>query len=378
MLILTADRGLFTKPGQAPGDSLLRFAQYRRRLARLAVLAPAASADAKPFERDGVEVFPAHGNSSLRRAWSFLAEGRRLVRELEIDLIMTQDPLSGIVAQVIRSGTRAKVCVSVFGLLVDNPFWLAESGWRRAVNPLQRWALCRADLIRTDTRHDRGQIIRRFGVPADRIVALPVPPSPENLARFQQAASGAPAGRGRVVLAIGFLAPQKDFATLLRAFALVAKTRPDARLKLVGDGSQKAMLRALADELGIGERVIWAGVVGYDQLPALYGECALFALSSVYEGLPRELIEASLAARPVVSTAVAGALDIVRDGETGFVVPVRDHERLAEKIGWVLDHPAEAQAMGARGQALVRDYCDFDKNLDLLVAAWRKVVPSTT
>jgi glycosyltransferase involved in cell wall biosynthesis len=141
----------------------------------------------------------------------------------------------------------------------------------------------------------------------------------------------------QVVLGTGRLTQQKDFPTLLRAFALVRRERP-MRLVIVGDGEERARLCALAHQLGIDEDVLLAG---FDANPYRYmRRASVFVLSSRWEGLPNVLIEAMACGAPVVSTdCPSGPREILEDGKWGKLVPVGDPDKLAEAIIDTLDNP---------------------------------------
>ena len=137
---------------------------------------------------------------------------------------------------------------------------------------------------------------------------------------------------------------------LLRSAALVRQKRPHARFLVVGGGDQEDLARRLAVEHGLGDGLIFAGPVPHDAVPGYYAACDLLVLPSRYEGNARVLAEASASGRPVVTTDVSGARDTVREGETGFVVPIGRPDLLARRLLELLDDPDRAEAMGARGR----------------------------
>jgi glycosyltransferase involved in cell wall biosynthesis len=134
-------------------------------------------------------------------------------------------------------------------------------------------------------------------------------------------------GQPPVVLSVGRLAVQKDFPTLLRAFALVRAQRP-ARLLILGEGDKRPELEALARRLGVMRDVCLRGYV--DNPFAYMRRCAVFVLSSAYEGLPNALIEAMACGAPVVSTdCPSGPAEILDSGKYGCLVPIGDEAAMA-------------------------------------------------
>lgn len=140
-----------------------------------------------------------------------------------------------------------------------------------------------------------------------------------------------------VVVAAGRLTPQKDFPTLLRAFALLRK-RHEARLLILGDGELRQPLEQLARDLGIAEDVSLPGVV---KNPFAYmARASVFVVSSAWEGSPGVLIQAMASGAPVVATdCESGPREILRDGEFGPLVTVGDVPGLAAAIETVLAAP---------------------------------------
>lgn len=139
---------------------------------------------------------------------------------------------------------------------------------------------------------------------------------------------------------VGRLVPIKDPATMLRAFARV----PDAHLAVVGDGELREQTEALADELGIADRVHHLGW-RFD-MPAVLADLDLVALSSRNEGTPLTIIEAAACGVPAVATDVGGVAAVVRHGETGLLVPAEDPEALAEAIRSLLGDPPRRRQLG--------------------------------
>lgn len=142
-----------------------------------------------------------------------------------------------------------------------------------------------------------------------------------------------------VVLSVGRLVPEKDFPTLIDAFAKLLSKR-EARLLILGEGPERPRLEGLTRELGIEDCV---GLPGFAEDAAAYmAKADVFVLSSVHEGLPTVLIEALGTGIPVVSTdCVSGPREILREGELGRLVPVGSSAALAEAIGQALDEPRQ-------------------------------------
>ena len=152
-----------------------------------------------------------------------------------------------------------------------------------------------------------------------------------------------------VVLGVGRLAPQKDFGILVRAFAAI-RAKLDCRLVILGEGPERALLEALARDLGVTDDV---KLPGHKSNPYSYmTRAALFVLSSRYEGLPNVLIEAQASGVPVLSTdCPTGPREILLDGSAGVLVPVGDVEAMAEQGVRLLTDRAFAQSLADEATA---------------------------
>jgi glycosyltransferase involved in cell wall biosynthesis len=170
-------------------------------------------------------------------------------------------------------------------------------------------------------------------------------PVPRERARATRAALGLPAS-AVVVGSIGRLNEQKGHRYLLDAAALLPA---DVRILLAGDGDLMEPLRAQAAALGLADRVVFAG--HRPDVPDLLGALDVFCISSLYEGTPLALFEAMAAGKAIVSTAVDGCREILRDGDNGLLVPARDAAALAGALRRVVADAALRERLAAAALA---------------------------
>ena len=211
-----------------------------------------------------------------------------------------------------------------------------------------RRALRSADVIGCVSRAVADDVVTFAGIDRDRVVTTynPVPMPVPDLAR---PLPGWPPGAGKVLVAAGRLAPQKDYATLVRAAALAAQ---QARFDLVilGDGPLRAEIEALAAQLGIAGRVHLPGFVATPEDYVARGD--VFVLTSLFEGFPNVIAEALSLGRTVIATdAPGGSAEILGDGAYGYVAPMGDAERIAALIVTALAHPVDPDRARARARA---------------------------
>lgn len=173
------------------------------------------------------------------------------------------------------------------------------------------------------------------------------------------------------VLCVGRLVPEKGQTLLVDAVALLRDRGVDAELTLVGDGPDRAALERRRDELGLGPRVRLAGAVGQDRILDEYRAADVFCLPSFAEGIPVVLMEALSCGLPVVTTNITGVFELVRDGESGFLVAPGRAEALADALERLSRDRDAAAAMGLAGRARVVDEFRLDRAAEELARRFR-------
>src|SRR5436309_4289734 len=146
-----------------------------------------------------------------------------------------------------------------------------------------------------------------------------------------------------------------NVACVLRAFARIERRRPEARLIVAGDGSQRGALLRLASELGL-HNVEFVGRVTPARMPALYDTADVYLNAPDVDNMPASILEAFASGLPVVTTDAGGIPHIVRHDDTGLVVPRGDHEALAAAALRLLDDPVGAYRMTRRAREECRRY----------------------
>jgi glycosyltransferase involved in cell wall biosynthesis len=148
------------------------------------------------------------------------------------------------------------------------------------------------------------------------------------------------------------LAPVKNHALLVGAWRRVVDRVPDAVLLVVGNGTQEQQLRAQVAALGLEDSVRFLGF--RLDIPEILQALDVFVLSSRSEGLSLTLLEAASVGLPIVATRVGGNAEVVRDGESGILVPSEAEGPLAEALARLLQDPGLRARMGGRGRDLYR------------------------
>ncbi|MCB9139282.1 MAG: glycosyltransferase [Caldilineaceae bacterium] len=226
-----------------------------------------------------------------------------------------------------------------------------------AANPLfrrmARFTFDQADLLTANSRDLRDAVVKLGADPAkfDLIVYGTDP------RKMQPAATGVAALRAElaiahdavVLLGVGRMVYKKGFDLLIRALATEPLARQNVCLVLVGEGDQQAEWQALAAELGVADRIRWAGTVPFDRIGVYYNLADILvnpAVRKPADGLNVCVLDAMSCAKPVVGTAVAGTPLAVEDGVTGLLTPEGDVDALAAALAALVADPQRRAAMG--------------------------------
>jgi len=181
-----------------------------------------------------------------------------------------------------------------------------------------------------------------------------------------------PPGRVPVIGTAGPLEAVKGFPFFLGAAARVLMTGRDVEFVIAGAGPEEENLRRLSRELQIAEHVTFIPNLS-DFAEALVA-MDVFCLPSLQQGIGTIMLEAMALARPVIGTRVGGVYRVIRDGETGLLVPPSDSVRLAERMIELLDDPARARSIGLAAQQEVRQEFSVDRMVEKTAALYREVL----
>jgi glycosyltransferase involved in cell wall biosynthesis len=219
-----------------------------------------------------------------------------------------------------------------------------------------------ADRIIAECAQDRHDMQQLYGAAPGRIEVAPCGFDPEELWPMPMDEARARLGLAQdkfIVLQLGRMVPRKGVDTAIQGVAMLrAHHGVDAELLVVGgdfaerhgrDTPEMTRLRALAAQLGIGEHVRFAGQQGRAELRYFYGAADVFVTTPWYEPFGITPVEAMACARPVIGSEVGGIKSTVIDGVTGFLVPSRDPQAVADRLAALHRDPALASRMGREG-----------------------------
>jgi len=283
-----------------------------------------------------LEVLPRGHFGSTRALARFIAERRP---DATLSALAVADLKHTIAATMAQRGDRA--ILAYHGFSMSEPQLLSRIGYR--LTPLATRLSAATVAVSAALRHD---LIARFFVPERRIRTIYNPAAPEPFP--PPLAAAALAARPKTIVALGRLVPDKDFVTLLSAFARLGDA--EARLVILGEGPERPRLAAEAFALGISGRVDMPGFVA--DVASRLDAARVFALSSKREAFGLACVEALAHGLPVVATDCGGPAEIIAAPAHGALAPVGDVEALARALRLALAAPGDP----APRQARARDF----------------------
>lgn len=298
-----------------------------------------------------------------------------LLKTQAIDVVQTFDFYTNVFG--LAAATLARVPVRIGARRESEGHRTPAQVW------VERRAFALAHVVVANAEAVRQELIRD-GVPASKVVTVHngidisrVAPN-ANLNRDGLLASlGLPPGTCRFVTIVANLrSPYKDHPTFLKAAKKVSEVVPEAAFVLAGEGPLTEDLRGLARELGIENRTFFLGrCMRVAELLAV-SEVGVLSSKDV-EGFSNAIVEYMAAARPVVATDVGGAREQIITGETGYIVPAGDGEKMAERIIELLLDPKRARAMGERGKVVVEEKFSCETQLARTLELYDRLLTRT-
>lgn len=219
--------------------------------------------------------------------------------------------------------------------------------------------------------------VRALGCPKDKLVKLPIG---VDLSKYMFQERTLESNEPIKIITVARLVEKKGIEYSIKALAKVVERYPNLEYQIVGDGYLRESLEVLIKELNLLGKVKLLGWMTQEEVRQLYSNAHIFILSSVtasdgdQEGQGLVLQEAQAMGLPVLSTLHNGIPDGVLNGESGFLVPERDVDALAEKLVYLIEHPEICPEMGRTGRAHVEAHYDVNKLNDQLVKIYQHLM----
>jgi len=300
---------------------------------------------------DYVEIPERHSYDT--KVWPQL---RRLIENRKIDLVHAHDYKTDILALLLAKATGVAALSTVHG-------WTGHSTRERlCYYPADKKVLSRFQRL-IAVSSEIGRELAIYGADPSRITTVLNGIDPKQFRREQSQVPAARAALGLgpddiAIGAVGRLEPQKRFDLLIEAFSVIHTARPNTRLFIVGDGSQRDSLNEQIQTLGLTESCTLVGHTN-DVRPSHHA-FDLFVQSSDYEGTPNAVLEAMALETPIVATDAGGTAELVHDGVHGRIVPTGRVDRLIHSIQEALADTGAWRRMADRARLRVEGELSFE------------------
>ena len=299
-------------------------------------------------------------------------------KKVDSDLIHAQWGLQAFAASLSKKLLSKPLVTTVHGA----EFFLSQ---RKIYQTLLARGLLNSDMILANSENTRREA-EKLGVPASKVAVIhqgvdlnKLRVNEERKAQLQEMFNI----EGKLVMTAGRLVERKGTRYLILAMKEVVKQFPTAKLVIIGDGPEKPRLMRLNSQLGMEGNVIFTGFVSAQDLACLYSLADIFVLPSIIdskgdtEGLGVVLLEAMAMERPVVGTNVGGIPEIIRDKDTGFLVPQKEPRALADRICTLLADKRLAKRMGEEGRKTVMKHFTWRKLAKDVVGIYQEITDKT-
>lgn len=225
----------------------------------------------------------------------------------------------------------------------------------KIMDRIKRWVISHSNALSIVSQSMREEVVR-LGAGKKPLQVIPMGVDLKN--RFIPAEKGG--GEGSILF-VGRLMEKKGVRYLIEAAPLILQRFPGATIRIAGDGPELDRLKRLCREMGVYRRIRFLGAVENEALPALYQTADVLVFpSGSSEGFGLVLVEALGCECAVVVTDLPAMQDIVIDGQSGFVVPQRNAEKLAQKVICLLNDPLLRRKLGKEGRRYVLERYDWD------------------
>ena len=306
--------------------------------------------ESEPFTQLGAKVIDF--SSSARGPLQLSKAVSAYIRDNQIGIVHTHTPRTTVVASMALGFRRPAKLVTTKHLHAVSK---ERAAWGWLFTLVDRCAIYLPDQIAAVSNDVGQQILALPGVRSDRVAVIQnaVDIEAYDVPDRCEACRGEFAVPPHATL-LGFagrITKQKRVDLLLEAFAEVLKRYPQSRLLIAGDGEEKDQQQAYARELGLSDRVIWAG--HRRDMPRLLAAMDIYVQSSVNEGLSLSLLQAMAARKPVVATDVGGTREVVNE-RTGILIPSGSAPPIAAAIISLLDHPDRTSRLVENARQLVQ------------------------
>jgi glycosyltransferase involved in cell wall biosynthesis len=333
-----------------------RVREYGELVDKYFVIVP-SSAKVEQKLSEHVQVFASGGANKILQLFKTCLLARKLIKKEKFDIVTVQDQYYlALVAWRLAWGLKLPFELQIHGL---EKF----TGLRKLI---AKFVIPRAQVIRVVSARLKKRIVLEFGVQEDKIMVVPI----YSELRIKNEEVRIRKEKDKFVfLTVGRLVAIKNIEMQIEVFKELVRNNKMLELWIVGEGSEKEKLKEIAHGIEQIKFFTWQ-----DDLEKFYSKANAYLLTSNYEGWGLVIIEAASYGLPIIMTDVGCAGEVIKDGESGFVIPVGDKEKLKEAMEALIHKPDLGKILGRKAQAAIRKLPTKQETMELYKKNWQKAI----
>ena len=173
---------------------------------------------------------------------------------------------------------------------------------------------------------------------------------------------------------LGYLVPRKNVSLVIEAASLFLKERSDFNIQIIGDGESKSQLESLSIELGLKDHLEFVGYKQREELPEYFAKTNVLLFQSDFDIWGLVLNEAMAAGLCCLASIHAGAtFDLIKEGQTGFIIDYTDQKKVVTKMKWMIDHPKEVEEIGKNAANNIIENANLSVSAQGFILALKKI-----
>ncbi|RJR31927.1 glycosyltransferase family 1 protein [Candidatus Parcubacteria bacterium] len=375
ILMISLDKGLLGK-GEL-GDVTSRHRQYGNFVDQLDIIVFSRRGYKKNKISERVFAYPTNSVSKFFYFFNACQIGKKLFKIQKYDLIVTQAPfVTGLAGYFLSRKFKTKLLVHYHGDYVKNKLWLKEKWYNFLLLQISGFISKRADGVRVMSRSIKDKLVES-GIDGKKIRVISTPVSLVKFGNWDADFSRRlkeKYNQKKILLFVGRLSQEKDLLTLLKALLEVKETYPNFILLVIGEGNEKLSWMDWTEKNGLMSNVEFIGQLSHEDLVNYYAVSEFLVNSSTSESFGKIFVEAAACAKTSVATATTGAREIITDGKTGLLSPIKDSHALSLNILKLLRDEQTAKKMGEEARNSASKRFDGGVNTQEIINFWQDLV----
>ncbi|MEI6597194.1 MAG: glycosyltransferase family 4 protein [bacterium] len=357
ILSLGLDNSILNKTSALAG----RVIEYGELVEKYTVIVPSADRIELALS-EKIKAYGSSGNNKLAQFFKIYKIAEKLLVEEKFDIITVQDQYY---LALIGLGLSKKFKI---GLEIQVHGFEKYYGLRKII---AKYVLPRANAVRCVSQRLKKQLINEFGVKEEKITVVPI--FVDTNLSLRDAPPAGRGGRGNFIfLTVGRLVSVKNIGLQIEAMAEVVKKYPNTELWIIGDGAERMELEKLSHDIRATNYVKFLG--WQNNLDNYYNQADAFILTSNSEGWGMAVIEAASFGLPIIMTDVGCAGEVIKDGDSGLVIPIGNKEKLVEAMLKIIEDENLRKKLGANAKLAVSQLPNKQEILGLYKKLWEKAM----